>query len=78
MNKTLKSTSLLLPIQVKKALDLVAADKEVTASELLRAAATDIVKAYRDGIFFDLAVQDVAQSAPEIEQPLPDAIAGAK
>ena len=66
MNQKLKNTSLLLPEQVKKALDLVAADQEKTASELLRSAATDIVKKYRDGVFFDLAMQDDAQIVKEV------------
>ena len=66
VSQKLKNTSLLLPERVKKALDMVAADQETTASELLRGAATNIVKTYRDGVFFDLAVQDDAQIVREV------------
>jgi len=53
-----RNTSLLIPSTVKRALDMVAADQETTASDLLRKAARKIVKTYKGGVFFDIAVRD--------------------
>ena len=53
----------LLP-EYKRALMMVAADKGkgITASSLLREAVEEIVKSYKAGIFFDIAVRDVEQN----------------
>jgi len=58
-----RNTSLLIPAAVKRALDMVAADQETTASDLLRKAARRIVKSYKGGVFFDIAVRDDGRGA---------------
>lgn len=63
----MKGTTILMSPHIKRALDLVAADKETTASELLRQCATGIVTEHNDGFFLRYAL-DVEQNTTEDNQ----------
>lgn len=68
MRKTLQSVPVLLPPVIKKALAHVAADHGKQSGPLVRDMVTDMVKTYKGGIFFDMAVRDSGHLDHEDEQ----------
>lgn len=63
----MRSKTVLLPPHIKRALDLVAADQDTTASDLLRDCAVDIVTEYNGGFFLKYAL-DNEQNATEANE----------
>lgn len=51
-----------IPTAWKRALNMVAADRETTPTEIIRQHVHDVITTYRDGIFFTLAVQEDGQA----------------
>lgn len=55
----------LLPESHKRALNMIAADKGVTASDILREMVEDKIRTYRDGLFFDVTATKELQQQDE-------------
>lgn len=53
-----------LPEDLKRALALVAVDKDRTPSDLLRECVEEVVKGHKDGFFLEIAARD------DVQQPV--------